>query len=170
VPFECEEGFFTDLHPALLNYLTQASPDCGATGATGEWNSFTGSSDGWTDVDVDLSAYAGQQVDVSISYVTDPATGGIGVFVDDTVVTVDGQIVDENGFEDGLGAWSVTGPPEDSPPPSSEWERGTQLFQPAAAVTTEDTVTFGFGFEAIATAEERATVMGRVMDYLLGAP
>ncbi len=37
-----------------------------------------------------------------------------------------------------------------------------------AAVSTEDTVTLGFGFEAIATAEERAGVMGAVMDFLLG--
>ena len=34
----------------------------------------------------DLSAYAGQQVEVSITYVTDPGTGGVGAFVDDTKV------------------------------------------------------------------------------------
>ncbi|CAN5918086.1 M14 family metallopeptidase [soil metagenome] len=170
VPAQCEAAFFIQMHPDLANYLTLGNP-CQATGATGEWNSFTGDSGGWTDVEVDLSAYAGQQVEVSISYVTDPATGGLGVFVDDTSVTVDGTVVDSNDFESGLGAWSVPGAPASSPGNASDWQRTTTLFDPpAASVTTEDTVTFGFGFEAIAAAEERATVMGRIMDYLLGTP
>jgi hypothetical protein len=56
-------------------------------------------------------------------------------------------------------------------PNDSDWERSTSLVEPldlAASVTTEDTVTFGFGFEGIATQEQRDEVMGRVMGYLLG--
>ncbi|MGB3734388.1 MAG: M14 family zinc carboxypeptidase [Ilumatobacter sp.] len=167
-PAECEGGFFIDLHPDLANYLTLGDP-CDASGATGVWNSFTGDSGGWTDAEVDLTDFAGQQVEVAISYISDPNTGGVGVFVDDTVITVDGVVVDENDFEDGPGAWTVPGAPESSPGNSVDWVIGPALFEPpAAAVSTEDTVTLGFGFEAIATAEERAGVMGAVMDFLLG--
>ena len=172
VPAECEAGFLIDTHPDLTNYLTPGSggAPCAPVGTTGEWNSFTGSTGGWTDVEVDLTAYAGQSVEVAISYVTDPGSGGLGVFVDDTVTTVDGAVVDETGFEDGPGAWTVPGPPDSSPGNATDWVVGPALFDiPAAAVTTEDTVTLGFGFEAIATADERAGVMGAVLDFLLGS-
>ena len=33
---------------------------------------------------------------------TDPATGGIGVFVDDTAVVVGGEVREREGFETGL--------------------------------------------------------------------
>ena len=33
-------------------------------------------SGGWQEVAFDLSAYAGQQVEIVVSYVTDPFTGG----------------------------------------------------------------------------------------------
>ena len=88
LPAECEAGFFVETHPFLSQYLTGA--DCTGPGTSGEWNSFTGSSDGWTQAAFDLSAYAGSTVEVSVSYVTDPAFGGVGVFVDDTRVVVDG--------------------------------------------------------------------------------
>ena len=62
--------------PAATRALPTARPAA--------WNSFTGTSDGWVPVAFDLSAYAGQQVEVVVSYVTDPFTGGTGVIVDDT--------------------------------------------------------------------------------------
>ena len=168
VPTECEAGFFFADHPDLANYITLGDP-CLPTGATGEWNSFTGSTDGWTDVEADLSGYAGQEIEVSISYITDPGSGGTGVFVDNTVITVDGSVVDETGFEDGLGSWTVPGAPATSPGNFTDWVASPALFDtPAAVVGTEDTVTFGFGFEALATAEERAGVMGAVLSDLFG--
>ena len=42
----------------------------------GIWNAATGNSGGFNDWRIDLSAYAGQQVEVSIVYQTDPATLG----------------------------------------------------------------------------------------------
>ena len=63
-------GFLLALHPFLRT--TSAAPT--ARRGTPTWNSFTGSTGGWQQVAFDLSAYAGQQVEVSISYVTDPAT------------------------------------------------------------------------------------------------
>ncbi|GGP06897.1 hypothetical protein LDL08_10280 [Nonomuraea glycinis] len=64
VPSECEAGFPLAGHP------------CAATGTSGSWNRFTGNSGGWQPVAFDLSAYAGRQVEVSVSYVTDPGSGG----------------------------------------------------------------------------------------------
>ena len=77
------------MHPFLAHYLTVGNP-CANTGTTGAWNSFTGESDGWEQVAFDLSAYAGKQVEVSIAYVSDPFTGGTGLFIDDTRVTTTG--------------------------------------------------------------------------------
>src|SRR5690606_33821044 len=85
-PTECEGGFLLEMHPFLTHYLTPGDP-CANTGTTGEWHAITGDTGGWQQVSYDLSAYAGGSVDVAISYVTDPAAGGIGVFVDDTRVT-----------------------------------------------------------------------------------
>jgi hypothetical protein len=163
VPTECEAGFYLALHPWLEHYLTPGNP-CGNTGTTGAWNRFTDTTNGWHQAAVDLSAYAGQQVELSISYVTDPATGGIGAFVDDTKVTTTGGTVDAEGFETGLGPWSLPGPPAGSPD-AGDFRRG-QSFG-AAAVTTRDTVLLGFGIEQAATPAERAAVIGKAMDHLL---
>ena len=126
----------------------------------------TGSSDGWQPATFDLSAYAGQQVEVSISYVTDPSTGGVGVVVDDTAVLVDGSEVSSEGFETGLGAWSVPGPPAGSPPGGGDFVRSQGLL--SGAVTTEDSVLLGFGLEQIGSGAERAALVRRAMQHLLG--
>ena len=76
------------------------------------WNGATGNSGGFQDWEIDLSAYDGRQVEVSISYVQDFATQGLGVFVDDAVVTKDGRPTEQTSFEDGLGGWDRPRPPE----------------------------------------------------------
>jgi hypothetical protein len=53
------------------------------TGTTGEWNAITDTSKGWQQVAFDCPGYAGGQVEVAISSVSNPSTGG-GVFVDQT--------------------------------------------------------------------------------------
>ena len=93
--------------------------DCSPTGTTGAWHAATGSSAGWQEWNVDLSAYAGKQVEVSITYVTDWGTQGLGVFVDDTTVVVDGATATETSFEDGLGGWTVADPRKARPPPTT---------------------------------------------------
>ena len=106
----CAEGW-VDLHPFVAHYQ---GADCSPTGDTGAWNAATGSSSGWQEWSVDLSAYAGKQVELSISYLTDWGTQGLGVFVDDTTVTVDGVATAETSFEDGLGGWTPAPAPEGS--------------------------------------------------------
>jgi hypothetical protein len=107
IPSECVGGgFLLTMHPFLRHYLggTGTQP-CTATGSTGGWNAFTGATRGWTPVSFDLSAYAGQQVEVSISYVTDPGSGGVGAFVDDTKITTTAGVLEAEGFETGAGPW-----------------------------------------------------------------
>lgn len=165
VPFECEAGFFIDEHPALQRYLTLADP-CLPTGSSGSWNSFTGDSGGWVDVSFDLSAYAGESVEVVVSYVTDPSTGEAGLIVDDTRLTVGGIASEQEGFETGLGAWSVLGAPEDSPGNTSDFVRTPGLGGINAAVRTGDSVLLGFGLEQLATDADRARAVKAILAYL----
>jgi Zinc carboxypeptidase/Immune inhibitor A peptidase M6 len=166
VPDECEGGFLLREHPFLEHYLTLGADGCTATGSTGSWNRLTGNSNGWKQVSYDLSAYAGKKVEVAVSYVTDPSSGGAGVFVDDTRVVVGGATTAAEGFETGLGAWSIPGPPAGSPDGATGFARSQSLF--SAAVTTADTVLLGFGVEQLATPAQRADVLGRAVKSLIG--
>jgi hypothetical protein len=114
---------------------------------------------------VDLGAYAGKQVEVSLAYVSDWSVQGLGVFVDDIEVsTGEGS----TSFEDGFAGWTATGPPPGSAPNSNNFIRTTAAgFPEGAAVATDDTLYFGFGFEGISGASTRSAVMGRAIDYLL---
>ena len=165
-PAECAAGFLLAEHPNLRKYLTLGNP-CATTGTSGSWNSFTGSSGGWQEVAFDLSAYAGQQVEIVVSYVTDPFTGGTGVMIDDTALVVGGAVTQAEGFEAGLGVWTVPGAPAGSPGNTVDWARseGIGLDTITAAVTTEDTVMLGFGLEQLATDGARAAIAGTVLDY-----
>jgi hypothetical protein len=159
----CPEGW-SALHPFITHYQ---GPDCEPTGTTGDWNAATGSSQGWSEWSVDLSAYAGQQVEVSISYVSDWSSQGIGVFLDDASVLVDGSNIDADpSFESGLGPWTASGPPEGSAANANDWVRTQLGFEEGAAVTTEDTVYFGFGLEGLAQGE-RDDLVARTMSHLL---
>jgi hypothetical protein len=159
----CPAGW-RDLHPQFDYYQGTA---CEPTGSTGAWHATTGGSDGVEHWNVDLSAYAGKQVEVMITYATDWATGDLGVFVDDVVVTVDGIVASETSFEDDLGSWTVLGSPPGSAPNAGDWERAGIVFQIASIVGTEDTLLFGFGFEGIESEAERNEVMRRSLQHLL---
>jgi len=165
-PTECEANFLLEMHPFLTHYLTPGDP-CGSTGTTGSWNAITGDSGGWQDVAFDLSAYAGQSVDLKISYVTDPGSGGLGVFVDDTRLTTTDGVVDADGFETDPSLWTVEGAPAGSPANQGDFTISTVLVEVAASVTTEDSVLLGYGIEHLATPAEQADVLGRIMAYLL---
>jgi hypothetical protein len=160
----CPEGW-RELHPFLDHYQTlNADNTCSPTGTTGSWNAASGKSSGWEQWSVDLSRYAGKQVEVSIAYVSDWSIQGLGVFVDDTVVSTG----ETTSFEDGLGGWSVSGAPAGSAPNGNDFVRTTAAgFPEGAAITTDDTIYFGFGFEGIASPASRNAVMGRAVGYLL---
>ncbi|MFD4421436.1 M14 family zinc carboxypeptidase [Agromyces sp. NPDC058484] len=170
VPAECEGDFYVGEHPQLEHYLTvqPGGQPCLPTGTTGEWNSFTGSSDGWIPVSFDLSGYAGEQVEIVFSYVTDPFTGETGLMVDDTKLVVAGTETQAEGFETGLGAWQVLGAPATSPGNTGDWERITVEGPFHGVIATPDTLMFGFGLEQLATDEQRAEVVGRMLAHFAG--
>ena len=153
-------------HPFLAHYQTRTgATTCTSSGTTGTWNAATGNSQGYQDWDVDLSAFTGKQVEVSITYATDPAVQNLGVFVDETQVLVDGAGVAQDGFEAGLGGWSTPAPPESSEG-SNGWIRSDAIFEEAAGVGTEDSLYYGFGLEGVSGAAERGTLMRRSLQYL----
>lgn len=161
----CDAGW-RELHPFLDHYQTydEATETCTPTGSSGVWNAASGSSGGWQEWSVDLGAYPGQQVEVSISYASDWATQGLGTFVDD-VTEPDGT---STSFEGGLDGWAVPGAPDGSAANANDWI-GTDAggFPVGAGITTPNSLLLGFGFEGIATPAERNAVMGRALDHLL---
>ncbi|MEU3689032.1 M14 family metallopeptidase [Streptomyces narbonensis] len=164
-PADCGEGYYVRDHPFLARYLTVGEDGCAANGTSGSWNAFTGPSNGWRQASVDLSAWAGKRVELSISYVSDPGTGETGAFVDDTRL-VTGATTEAEGFETGLGAWTVPGAPEGSPGNGTDWTRSAALFHSQAAVTTRDTVLLGYGLEHVPGATERGRLIGRALGVL----
>ncbi|GIJ22534.1 M14 family metallopeptidase [Micromonospora lutea] len=162
----CTSGWVAQLHPFLAHYQ---GADCSPTGSTGQWHAATGSSNGWKEFVADLSGYAGRQVEVSITYASDWATQGLGVFVDDTRVVVDGATVAETSFETDLGGWTVAGAPDGSAPAANDWSRSQQAFEEGSVVVTRDTVYLGFGLEGLAPAA-RDELVARSLTHLTGRP
>lgn len=161
----CAAGW-RELHPQLDYYQTLTGDACTATGNGGAWNAATGHSDGWVQWDLDLSAYAGGQVELSIAYISDWATQGLGVFLDD-ITEPDGSTTS---FENGLDGWTVSGPPPGSGPNSNDWTRtGASGFPEGAAVRTKRSILLGFGLEQVDTDANRAAIVGRAMEDLLGS-
>jgi len=114
-------------HPFLRHYLTTpATPGgpCTSSGTTGQWWAASGSSDGYENWDVDLSAYAGGPVEVSITYVSDVTIQGPGVYVDDVVVSTGPGTTSFENDGDTMDGWTVPGPPEGSPGNENDWTVG----------------------------------------------
>jgi hypothetical protein len=154
----CLSGWVDQIHPFLAHYMDAA---CNPTGTTGAWNAQTGNSGGWQQVEMDLSAYAGKTVELYISYASDWATQGLGVFVDD--IQLSGYPLED--FEAGAGLWAASTAPGSSA--FNNWVHVTGAGIPEGpAVRTPNSVYLGFGFEAIDSAANRNAVMDRVMKYL----
>jgi hypothetical protein len=168
----CASGWSEELHNRIRNYTTYnpaGGGSCTPTGTTGAWHAASGNSGGWTEWTIDLDAYAGKQVEVSIVYATDWATLNVpGVLVDDTTVTVNGAVTAETSFETDLGGWSVPGAHPEGPSQNlNDWIRSEVIFEDAAVTKTDEGLVFGFGFEGVNTPEARAELMGRTLDHLL---
>ncbi len=159
----CDAGW-VEIHPFVEHYQ---GADCSPTGTTGAWNAASGNSSGWGEWNVDLTPYAGKQVEVSISYLTDWATQGLGVFVDDTSVVVDGALTEETSFEDGLGGWAPAPAPAGSRE-TNTWSRTQKAFDEGSVTTTDDTVFTGFGVEGFTSTDMRNDFISRAMAHLLG--
>jgi Zinc carboxypeptidase len=168
----CPAGWH-DLHPHLAHYQTwDGVGACTPTGTTGEWWANSGRSDGWEDWAVDLTPYAGDDIEIFISYASDWAIQGLGSFVD--FIQMPGEATVES-FETGMGAWSASQPPDSDPNPNN-WIRTESVgFEEGAIVsltpTEADFTTLfaGFGIEAVRTAAARGDVMDRSLDFF-GTP
>ena len=137
--------------------------DCTPTGTTGVWNAASGNSGGWQEWRIDLDAYAGNTVEISIAYVSDWAVQNLGVFLDD-VTLPDGT---STSFEADLGGWTP-GQPDTSGTNANNWLRtDASGFPVGATISTPDSLLFGFGFEGISTQSSRNAVMGRSLRFLL---
>ena len=118
--------FWLSLHPFLGHYQADnGDGTCSPAGTSGAWWAASGSSDGYELWAVDLSAYAGADVEVSISYASDDIVQLSGVFVDDVTVSTG---VGSTSFEDDgdtLDGWTIPGAPADSAPNPNDWIVGT---------------------------------------------
>jgi hypothetical protein len=153
--YSCIDGWVADIHPQLARYVTPGDP-CGATGTSGAWNGATGDSAGFQDWDVDLSAWAGKQVEVSIVYAQDWSASGLGVYLDDAVTLRDGVAVETQGFEAGLGAWTADG-----------WTaRERTGIVEGLGIATERSLLWGFGLEGVKGAATRQALLAGALDHL----
>ena len=158
----CTDGW-VELHPFVAHYQ---GADCSPTGTTGSWNAATGDSGGWQEWNIDLTPYAGKQVEVSISYVSDWFVQERGVSLDDVRVLADGGLVSETSFEDGFGGWAVAPPPAESSQANS-YVRSNAVYDEGAVVTTDDTVFTGFGVEGMTSPAMRVDFLSRALGHLL---
>ncbi|WP_423798216.1 immune inhibitor A domain-containing protein [Neobacillus sp. SAB-20_R2A] len=70
---------------------------------------FTGSSNGWTKQNFDLSAYAGKKIQLKFRYITDWGYSETGFFVDNVKVTADGATVLDEGGEGSASTFTHNG-------------------------------------------------------------
>ena len=107
---------------------------------------------GW---DVDLSPFAGSQVEVSITYATDPFVQGLGIFVDDTEGAARRRSSSSTRLRE---RQRRRGPPRGRPRerrPTTQLDPRTQPSPRAAAVATATRSSLGFGLEGVSGAATR---------------
>jgi zinc carboxypeptidase/immune inhibitor InhA-like protein len=169
----CPSGWTEELHNHLRHYQSYdpaGGGSCEPTGTTGEWHAASGNSAGWQEWKVDLSRFAGKQVELSIVFATDWGTLVVpGALVDDTTVTVDGQPVAQTSFETDMGGWSVPGAHPAGPSTNlNDWIQSERIpFEDASVTKSDFGLFFGFGFEGVDTLDNRVELMRRTVDYLL---
>ena len=156
------------IHPFLNHYQSNptSTEDCTSTGTTGKWNGATGNSGGYQDWEIDLSAYAGKQVEVSITYVQDFAVSGLGVFLDRVQILKNGAVTETQGFETGLAPW-VAGPQPAGTENAAAWIASPAVgFTDGPGIATDDTLLWGFGLEGITTRAQRTAALKDAITYL----
>ena len=152
------------------HYQTIVGDDCEPHGTSGDWWSSNGNSGGWQQWLVDLTGpggrFAGKQIEVSITYVSDWSFQGLGVFVDDIVGLDRSRARRTSRRVTAAGRCRLA--PAGSAPNSTPGSSPTRPASPREpSIATPDTLYMGFGFEGITDAATRNEVMGKAMDYLL---
>jgi hypothetical protein len=174
-----DAGWGADLHDRLLHYQTKKGDSCTPSGTTGTWNAGTGSSNGWQQWTIDLSAYRGQQIELAMVYASDWAVQNLGVWLDDIqlfggpVLDFEGTVADT--WQRGSYASSpnkATWPVE---PSTQSFDEGAVIgtkdvqFQDGTTYTTNpavhDSVYAGFELGTVPDPAQRASFMREVMEY-----
>ena len=128
--FSCP--YWLDFHPFLAHYQADnGDGTCSPQGSTGEWWAADGEVRGAEQWTVDLSAYAGSEVEVSISYASDVVVQGPGLFVDDVTVSTGEGTTSFEDDGDTLDGWTVPGAPAGSAANPNDWSVGTAADSPA---------------------------------------
>ncbi len=131
--------FWLGLHPFLEHYQTDnGDGSCSPSGASGVWNAASGSSDGYEQWRVDLAAFAGETVELSITYASDDLFQLAGAFVDDIVVSTGAGTTSFEADGDAFDGWTVPGAPEGSEPNPNDWIVGTVADAPEPLGATID--------------------------------
>ena len=131
--------------PDALPDVRPGHGTCSNTGTTGAWNAANGSSSGWQQLQVDLCAYAGSQVELSITALSDWGLQQFpGVFIDDIEVSTGEGSTSFEDDGDPTDGWTVPGAPQDDAgfegPNLNDWvRRGGLGIKEGAVVATDDT-------------------------------
>lgn len=177
----CGSAQWYALFPHLVHYMTRSGEGnmatCSPQGTTGAWNAVGGTTSDWQPITVDLSAWAGKQVEVAITYVRSRRSPQLNTFVivDDIVVKADDQTISTATFEDGDGGWTFTGLPAGTPieDPSVNFTIAGREVLPVdvdgAIVVTDKAITFGFGLNDVTDEATRAQLLKRGLTHL-GVP
>jgi Zinc carboxypeptidase len=163
------------LHPFLTHYQTfnPADGTCSPTGSTGQWHAANGSSSGWQQWEIDLAPFAGDQIEISITALSDWGLQQFpGVFIDDIEVSTGEGTTSFEDDGDPMDGWTIPGAPQDDQgiegPNRNDWVgRGGLGIKEGAAVATPRTIYLGQGFEGISDASTRNQIMDRALGHLL---
>jgi hypothetical protein len=164
-----DSDYWLSAHPHLREYIVREGTGNCHPVAPGSWNGATGNSAGYQDWRIALNNadFAGDQIEVSIVYQTDPGTLGLGAFVDDAKITSGADTLSETSFEDGLGGWTVPGALPGSAGNVHDWQRAQSLgLVDGPGVRSGHSIMWGFGLEAVDGADKRAALVGNAMAYL----
>ena len=121
--FSCP--YWHSIHPFLAHYQTDNGNGCAPSGTSGAWWAATGKSAGYEQWSVDLGAWAGKNVEVSISYASDDIVQYSGAFVDDIVVSTGAGSTSFEADGDVMDGWAALDAPAGSPPNENTWIAGT---------------------------------------------
>lgn len=126
----CPSGWAA-IHPFLTHYQTDLGDGtCAPTGSTGVWNAATGDATDWTPWSINLDAYAGTTVEISLAYASDEVVQFPGVAIDDIAVSTGEGSTSFEDDGDPLDGWTTPGAPATSPVNANDWRVGTQADLP----------------------------------------
>jgi hypothetical protein len=123
--------YWLGLHPFLEHYQTDnGDGTCTPQGTSGHWWAVSGESGGYEQWKIDLAAYAGTSVELSISYASDDSVQLPGAFVDDIVVSTGAGTTSFENDGNTFDGWTVPGAPAGSEPNPNDWIVGTAANTP----------------------------------------